>query len=92
MALETARAKSLLLTSSDLDDLAESAAFLERECSGHFHLRTNRNSANLLRLCGQSRYVASSRFPRSTERVDPSERHITSYSDRRNSIRPLSSR
>ena len=35
---------------------------------------------------------ASSRFPRSAERGDPCERHITSYSDRRNSITPLSSR
>jgi hypothetical protein len=47
---------------------------------------------DLLPLCGQFAYVASSRLPRRTEGVVQRGRHITSYNDRRSSIRPLSSR
>jgi len=32
MAVDAARAKSLFLAASDLDDSAERAAYLEREC------------------------------------------------------------
>src|SRR5262245_61830470 len=39
MAVDAARAKSLFLAASDLDDPAERAAYLERECGGDAELR-----------------------------------------------------
>jgi hypothetical protein len=39
MALDAARAKSLFLAASDLDDPAERAAYLDRECGGDAELR-----------------------------------------------------
>jgi eukaryotic-like serine/threonine-protein kinase len=39
MAVEASRAKSLFLNASDLVDLAERAAYLERECGGDAELR-----------------------------------------------------
>src|SRR5262249_13780964 len=39
MAVDAARAKSLFLAASDLDDTAERAAYLERECGGDAELR-----------------------------------------------------
>jgi serine/threonine protein kinase/tetratricopeptide (TPR) repeat protein len=39
MAVDAARVKSLFLAASDLDDLAERAAYLERECGGDAELR-----------------------------------------------------
>ena len=40
MAVDAARAKSLFLAASDLDDPAERAAYLERACGGDAELRT----------------------------------------------------
>src|SRR5262249_18833853 len=39
MAVDAARAKALFLAASDLDDPAERAAYLERECAGDAELR-----------------------------------------------------
>src|SRR5262245_16465850 len=39
MAVDAARAKALFLAASDLDDPAERAAYLERECGGDAELR-----------------------------------------------------
>src|SRR5580765_6123066 len=39
MAVDAARAKSLFLAASDLADVAERAAYLERECGGDAALR-----------------------------------------------------
>jgi eukaryotic-like serine/threonine-protein kinase len=39
MAVEAARAKSLFLAASELDDPAERAAYLDRECGGDAELR-----------------------------------------------------
>src|SRR5271154_3852309 len=38
MAVDTSRAKSIFLAASDLVDLAERAAYLERECAGNAEL------------------------------------------------------
>src|SRR5262245_44096705 len=39
MPIDAARAKSLFLSASDLSDLAQRAAYLERECFGDWDLR-----------------------------------------------------
>src|SRR5881396_503164 len=39
MAVDAARVKSLFLAASDLADLAERAAYLDRECGGDAELR-----------------------------------------------------
>src|SRR6516164_6962271 len=76
MAIDAARAKSLFLAASDLDDPAERAAYLERECGGNAELRARVEA--LLRANDAAPLPAA---PRETVDSAPGQQGTEDYAD-----------
>jgi serine/threonine protein kinase len=80
MAVDAARAKSLFLAASDLDDPAERAAFLDRECSGDAELRARveallrANDAAPLPVVGGATVDLADSQPGTADYADPTAR------------------
>jgi serine/threonine protein kinase/tetratricopeptide (TPR) repeat protein len=80
MAVDAARAKSLFLAASDLDDPAERAAYLDRECGGDVALQARvaallrANDAAPLPVTGEGTVDSADGQPEPEDYADPSAR------------------
>ena len=80
MAVDAARVKSLFLAASDLNDPAQRAAFLDRECGGDAELRARveallrANDAAPLPAPGEATVVSEDGHAKTQDIIDPTAR------------------